>query len=220
MRIDALGVGRWHGHRAAAFLPVTIALAGHEVSPCSGAAIRETGASLPEAAVSVRYRRPEEGSCPSCCSMPPAAVARPPRCRTSMLAGRRATRGFATPADPPTVDEIVALMPAAGDGVHGRRLRGLIVVLLRAACASTRRSRSPRPTWTHAAGHCSCGAARAGRVASSRVNARSLLLALLILHGARACTRRSPSPSAASGRDPLRPGPVRSRSRCGTSAGG
>ena len=36
------------------------------------------------------------------------------------------------PADPPTVEEIVAVMRAAGDGPHGRRLRGLIVVLWRA----------------------------------------------------------------------------------------
>ena len=36
------------------------------------------------------------------------------------------------PADPPTVEEIVAVMRRAGDGVHGRRPRGLIVVLWRA----------------------------------------------------------------------------------------
>ena len=36
------------------------------------------------------------------------------------------------PADPPRVEEIVAVMRAAGDAVHGDRLRGLIVVLWRA----------------------------------------------------------------------------------------
>jgi site-specific recombinase XerD len=36
------------------------------------------------------------------------------------------------PADPPNVEEIVAVMGAAGDDSHGRRLRGLIVVLWRA----------------------------------------------------------------------------------------
>ena len=36
------------------------------------------------------------------------------------------------PADPPTVDEIVAVMRQAGDTRHGRRMRGLIVVLWRA----------------------------------------------------------------------------------------
>src|SRR5215218_599296 len=39
---------------------------------------------------------PEEELCPSC-SMPPAAVAHPSRCRSSTPAGRRATRGCATP---------------------------------------------------------------------------------------------------------------------------
>jgi site-specific recombinase XerD len=36
------------------------------------------------------------------------------------------------PADPPTVEEIVAVMRAAGDTTHGRRLRALIAVLWRA----------------------------------------------------------------------------------------
>jgi hypothetical protein len=36
------------------------------------------------------------------------------------------------PADPPTVEEIVAVTRIAGDGGHGRRLRGLIVALWRA----------------------------------------------------------------------------------------
>ncbi len=36
------------------------------------------------------------------------------------------------PADPPKVEEIVAVMCAAGDGPHGQRLRGLIVSLWRA----------------------------------------------------------------------------------------
>ena len=41
-------------------------------------------------------------------------------------------KGHRYPADPPTVEEIVAVMRAAGDGRHARRLRGLIVVLWRA----------------------------------------------------------------------------------------
>jgi integrase len=36
------------------------------------------------------------------------------------------------PADPPTVEEVVAVMRAAGETVRGRRLRGPIVVLWRA----------------------------------------------------------------------------------------
>ena len=41
-------------------------------------------------------------------------------------------KGRRYPADPPTVDEIVAVMRHAGDSRHGRRMRGLIVVLWRA----------------------------------------------------------------------------------------
>jgi integrase len=41
-------------------------------------------------------------------------------------------KGMRYPADPPTVEEIVAVMRRAGDRVHGRRLRGLIIVLWRA----------------------------------------------------------------------------------------
>ena len=41
-------------------------------------------------------------------------------------------KGRRYPADPPTVDEIVAVMRQAGDGHHGDRMRGLIVVLWRA----------------------------------------------------------------------------------------
>jgi integrase len=72
-----------------------------------------------------------------------------PMCRSVVLdaAGRRRSpatmpgfhaghapgnKGLRYPADPPTVEEIVAVMRTAGDGLHGRRLRGLIVVLWRA----------------------------------------------------------------------------------------
>jgi len=41
-------------------------------------------------------------------------------------------KGRRYPADPPTVEEIVAVMRAAGERRHGCRLRGLIVVLWRA----------------------------------------------------------------------------------------
>ena len=44
----------------------------------------------------------------------------------------RATRAHGCPADPPTVDEIVAVMRQAEDGRHGHRLNALIVVLWRA----------------------------------------------------------------------------------------
>ena len=41
-------------------------------------------------------------------------------------------KGQRYPADPPTVDEIVALMRQAGDNRHGHRLNALIVALWRA----------------------------------------------------------------------------------------
>jgi integrase len=41
-------------------------------------------------------------------------------------------KGVRYPADPPTVEEIVAVMRAAGEGPEGVRLRGIIVVLWRA----------------------------------------------------------------------------------------
>jgi integrase len=69
------------------------------------------------------------------------------RIRRSYAAGRRRSpatmpgfhadhppriKGLRYPADPPTVEEVVAVMRIAGDGLHGRRLRGLVVVLWRA----------------------------------------------------------------------------------------
>jgi site-specific recombinase XerD len=53
-------------------------------------------------------------------TMPEFHAGRPPR-----------NKGLRYPADPPKVEEIVAVMRAAGDGAHGRRLRGLIVILWR-----------------------------------------------------------------------------------------
>jgi len=44
---------------------------------------------------------------------------------------RPATRGRLSPADPPTVEEIVAVMHEATDDRHGYRLRALIIVLWR-----------------------------------------------------------------------------------------
>ena len=41
-------------------------------------------------------------------------------------------KGLRYPADPPKVEEIIAVMRAAGDGAHGCRLRGLIVIMWRA----------------------------------------------------------------------------------------
>ncbi len=41
-------------------------------------------------------------------------------------------KGLRYPADPPKVEEIVAVMRTAGDGAHDRRLRALIVIMWRA----------------------------------------------------------------------------------------
>ena len=49
-----------------------------------------------------------------------------------MLTVRPGNKGRRYPADPPRVEEIVAVMKAAGDRPFGQRLRGLIVVLWRA----------------------------------------------------------------------------------------
>jgi hypothetical protein len=54
-------------------------------------------------------------------TMPGFHAGRPPR-----------NKGLRYPADPPKVEEIVSVMRTAGDAPHGRRLRGLIVVLWRA----------------------------------------------------------------------------------------
>src|SRR3954470_22874360 len=54
-------------------------------------------------------------------TLPEFHAGRPPR-----------NEGMRYPADPPTIEEIVTVMRHAGDGVDGRWLRGLVVVLWRA----------------------------------------------------------------------------------------
>ena len=111
------GVGSRAGELAAAFLVARIEVAPSERRPLFYARRWHwaAGAPLRRGAGSVRHPTPEEGSCPSCCSMPPVAVARRRRCPDSTPAARRATRDIRYPADPPTVEEIVAVMRAAGD---------------------------------------------------------------------------------------------------------
>ena len=55
-------------------------------------------------------------------------------CKSNPISlGRRpANKGRRYPADPPRVEEIVAVMRKAGTGPYGQRLRGLIIVLWRA----------------------------------------------------------------------------------------
>jgi site-specific recombinase XerD len=54
-------------------------------------------------------------------TLPGYHAGRPPR-----------NKGLRYPADPPRVEEIIAVMRQGGDGAHGERVRGLIVVLWRA----------------------------------------------------------------------------------------
>ena len=49
-------------------------------------------------------------------------------------------KGIRYPADPPTVEEIIAVMRQVGTDRHGSRLRGLIAVLGAVGFASRRRS--------------------------------------------------------------------------------
>jgi site-specific recombinase XerC len=59
----------------------------------------------------------------------------PPVARHLARLSRRAPaaqQGLRYPPDPPAVEEIVAVMRQAGDGVHGARMRALIVLLWRA----------------------------------------------------------------------------------------
>jgi integrase len=58
---------------------------------------------------------------------------RSPATLPGYLAGRPPrNKGLRYPPDPPTVEEIVAVMREAGESTHGARLRALIVLLWRA----------------------------------------------------------------------------------------
>jgi hypothetical protein len=62
-------------------------------------------------------------------TMPGFHVGRPPH-----------NKGLQDPADPPKVEEIIAVMRAAGDRAYGRRLRALIVSCGEQGRGSTKRS--------------------------------------------------------------------------------
>jgi hypothetical protein len=66
-------------------------------------------------------------------TMPGYHRGRPPR-----------NKGMRYPADPPTVEEIVSVMRAAGDHADGVRLRAVIVILWRAGPEDRRSARSRR----------------------------------------------------------------------------
>jgi hypothetical protein len=65
-------------------------------------------------------------------TLPDFHAGRPPR-----------NKGIRDPANPPTIEEIVAVMRRAGDGVHGHRLRADRRALARGA-AHLRRARTHR----------------------------------------------------------------------------
>ena len=70
-------------------------------------------------------------------------------------------KGLRYPADPPTIEEIIAVMRAAGDSADGVRLRALIVILWRAGLRIVRRSTSLGPISIRRAELCWFATARA-----------------------------------------------------------
>jgi len=71
------------------------------------------------------------------------------------LSGRAPhNKGMRYPADPPRVEEIIAVMRHAGEDRHGLRIRAVIAVLWRSGCGSRKPSRSARPMSTSDAGRC------------------------------------------------------------------
>ena len=66
-------------------------------------------------------------------------------------------KGEEYPADPPTVEEIVAVMRAVGDRPDAHRLRALIVLLWRAGLRIRKRSLFRRAILTAVAARCSSG---------------------------------------------------------------
>src|SRR5829696_984 len=121
MRVGASGVGGRRGQLAAA-LPGG-ANRGRAQAKCRGRSdeqqhrcdIHARGGVMSELLLDAAGRRRSPAT------LPQLHAGRPPR-----------NKGMRYPADPPTIEEIVAVMRRAGDSVHGRRLRGLIVVLWRA----------------------------------------------------------------------------------------
>lgn len=70
-------------------------------------------------------------------------------------------KGVRYPADPPTIEEIVTVMRAAGDGPNGARLRALIVLLWRAGLRISEALTLAETDLDRTRGPCSCAAVRA-----------------------------------------------------------
>jgi integrase len=76
---------------------------------------------------------PEEDIMQSTPLLDRAGRRRSPAATSSFHQGRDpSNKGLRYPPDPPTVEEIVAVMRVAGESPEGVRLRGIIVVLWRA----------------------------------------------------------------------------------------
>jgi hypothetical protein len=88
--------------------------------------------------------------------MPGYHAGRPPR-----------NKGQLYPADPPTVEEIVAVMREARDDRHGFRLRALIVVLWRGGLRVQEVLALGERDLDPGAARCSCATARAAGAARS-----------------------------------------------------
>ena len=89
-------------------------------------------------------------------TMPGYHRGRPPR-----------NKGEQYPADPPTVEEIVAVMRTVGDRADGHRLRALIVLLWRAGLRISEALALQESDSTRLAARCSSGAGRAASDARS-----------------------------------------------------
>ena len=76
-------------------------------------------------------------------------------------------KGLRYPADPPKIEEIIAVMRTAGDGTHGRRLRGLIVIMWRAGLRIQEALALAESDLDQRRARCWSGAARAGAAARS-----------------------------------------------------
>jgi integrase len=83
-------------------------------------------------------------------TMPGYHRGRPPR-----------NKGEQYPADPPTVEEIIAVMRAVGGDTHGERLRALIVLLWRAGLRISEALALQEGDLDRSRGACSSGAERA-----------------------------------------------------------
>src|SRR5919109_1527417 len=112
MRGGTPGVCRRMKERAAAFAGGAGTARGGEQARCVS---DSRGGVLSEPLLDAAGRRRSPAT------LPEFHAGRPPR-----------NKGMCYSADPPTIEEIVTVMRRAGDSVHGRRLRGVTVVLWRA----------------------------------------------------------------------------------------